>query len=402
MQGPPALSDAPPGVVVRLSQPFLGQDQVDALAAKAAIHRRGSRTTARLAAGDVLAVAGRLLQFPSRTIVAAMTVWARFDLLDPTTADYRPDDLTSAALFFACKLEDTPKKSKEVIAAIFHARHGRPMASKQDLAQLEEQRQRVLSLERIMLENQSFDFRKPDTFTHMVKLAKQFRIPRLVARRAWDVCSDCHRTWLPLKVTTCTLAVAALECAASLLDPDSSLIQMTSSDLVERLGTTEKLIHRAMLDIYDLYLNYPGNSLVGLDFGQDRLLELKARLHRKMADGDAESNRLANGAGGRASAPALPEPSAVYQQLTDYGNRGTCRFVLDEQRPREELHAVRTGVLAPSPGSVSAVGATKPGPDRTDWRHRSNDPHENSQVAPRKTVTTKSMTTSKRTTNMTR
>ena len=324
-------------VTIQLSQPYLDQAQIDALSTRSRSRgmNESTETMSRLAAGDLMQTLGRSLSFPCRTIGTSMMVWNRFHL-DHAMSDYRLEEVAVAAVFVASKLEDTPRKAREVLIAAHDLRHPHGPTLQPESQALEEQRRRVLGLERMMLETESFDFRRSHAHVYTVKFARRLQgVPRRVARRAWDVCSDAYRTWLPFKLPAHVIGAASLCVAASLVEETECRIDLGL------LRCKERDVDLAMVDLYDLYLLCGPRTLVGPVFGQDRLLELKARLNRRIgAPIPKEAAQLSGGGGGggaqQPNGKGKSSPTKPFN-ITEAGDQGTCRFVLEEDRPRAEL-----------------------------------------------------------------
>lgn len=72
-----------------------------------------------------------------------------------------------------------------------------------------------------MLEASAFDFRNRHPQRILVKLAKKHDLDRTVAKTAFDISIDLYRTFIPLKQTSSTMAIACLELALKLhkIDP---------------------------------------------------------------------------------------------------------------------------------------------------------------------------------------
>jgi CTD kinase subunit beta len=65
----------------------------------------------------------RALQLPVRTFNTAVIYYHKFRLLHPEH-EYNYADAAAAALFTACKIEDTLKKSREILAAYWNLKVG--------------------------------------------------------------------------------------------------------------------------------------------------------------------------------------------------------------------------------------------------------------------------------------
>jgi len=86
----------------------------------------------------------------------------------------------------------------------------------------------ILGLERLMLESAGFDFRSRYPQKLMVKLARSLGFDRnKEAKTAWNLSVDMYRTFIPLKQTTSTMAIACLELAARLHGIDTNTVVNT-------------------------------------------------------------------------------------------------------------------------------------------------------------------------------
>lgn len=85
----------------------------------------------------------------------------------------------------------------------------------------------IIGLERLMLEASGFDFRNRHPQQLVVKLARQYDLPRgsAVAKTAYQICIDIYRTFAPLKQTTATMAFACLELSSRLHRADLGAVE---------------------------------------------------------------------------------------------------------------------------------------------------------------------------------
>lgn len=157
-----------------------------------------------------------------------------------------------ACLLVASKIEDTPKKSKEIITCVLSLREG-PMLP---VAKLEETRLHVLSLERHVLETLGFDFRQSSSQYYVIKICKDLKIPRWVAKIAWTISTDAFATNIYLHVPAHTAALACIIMAAKLTG-DESLFPLDSS----RFYSTRVKVNMALLVLLDLYIDKCGPAL---------------------------------------------------------------------------------------------------------------------------------------------
>ena len=162
----------------------------------------------------------RSLQLPVRTFNTAVVYYHKFRLLH-AEQDYNWADAAAAALFTACKIEDTLKKSREILCANFNLKvtsggGGGELASPDD-PRFEQHAKLIIGLERLMLESAGFDFRNRYPQRLVVKMGRAAGFQwDAEGKTAWNLSLDLYRTWAPVKQTTSTLAVACVELAGRL------------------------------------------------------------------------------------------------------------------------------------------------------------------------------------------
>lgn len=162
--------------------------------------------------------------FPQRTIATAQLLYLRFHLFY-NPSDFIPHQVGIACLVVAAKINDTPKKSKEVIlsswalrypelvrsvpltrganakghntslsTAVTSSQNGLGVISESDVDAnvLEAERKRVLTLESLILQSIAFDFnmRISDNLHLTAKQARKWGADKDLARLAWQVAAD--------------------------------------------------------------------------------------------------------------------------------------------------------------------------------------------------------------------
>lgn len=162
----------------------------------------------------------RALSLPIRTFNTAVIYYHKFRLLHADN-EYNWADASAAALFTACKIEDTLKKSREILCASYNLKVGPGEALSSDDPRFDIHSKQIIGLERLMLESAGFDFRNRYPQKLMVKLARASKFDQNnEAKTAWNLSVDLYRTFAPLKQGTPTLAIACLELAARLHERD--------------------------------------------------------------------------------------------------------------------------------------------------------------------------------------
>lgn len=142
----------------------------------------------RQQACGLIAAVGARVGLPQRTISTAFVIWQKCGVNRGAPSGTSAQQVALAALFLACKLNDTPKKARDLIVASYAIRYpdlvklGRDspalatgaadrrgqlqqlaLASVQesdvDVQMLESERNKVLNLERTLLEDFGYDFK---------------------------------------------------------------------------------------------------------------------------------------------------------------------------------------------------------------------------------------------------
>jgi len=307
-------------------------------------------------------VVRRALQLPVRTYTTAAVYYHKFRLAHPpgtqTGDNYLWNDAAAASLLVACKMEDTLKKSRDILAASFNLKttsahdHLPP-----DDPTFEVQSRAVIGLERMVLEAATFDFRSRTPHHTLVKIAKTLgrgEEIEAVYKLAYIALTDLYRTFAPLKQTSVTLALAMLELAARLLNAENVLLAIEKYDL-KKAETTRDETMETILDSLDLYIQHTTASTLGTSYSLDDFLRLRLAL-KKECEGNGiprnctapaqvlPASRVQNGHPTPVSPPqngtgqVLPAPIRLEHRPPVSG--GTLRFMLNPQLAHDERKQV--------------------------------------------------------------
>ena len=119
-----------------------------------------------------------LTHSPRRTIATAQTLYMRFHLFFPYR-DFAYTEVSLTTLYTSSKLHDTLKKPRDIILASYAVRiphlvkRGQIDPSAVDQRMLEDERQKVLAIERLVLETMAFKFGVDVGLNVVVKIAKR-------------------------------------------------------------------------------------------------------------------------------------------------------------------------------------------------------------------------------------
>ncbi|PSK36143.1 CTD kinase subunit beta [Elsinoe australis] len=323
----------------------------------------------------------KALQLPVRTYMTAVVYYHRFRLAH-TETEYMNVDAAAAALFTACKIEDTLKKSRDILCAAYNLKVSLAEQLTPDDPMFEEPSKRLVGLERLMLESSGFDFRNRNPQEWVIKFTRLGQLDRdTVGKTAYRICIDLYRTYSPVKQSSSTMGLACVELAARLFD--ASLDRLTSHlgddhTLIEKWGTSRAEVMESLLDLLELYTHSRSSTTVGLEHHMDKFIAVRITLNKEATAGDlprftewVEDTNLSapksngtttNGTKPSPNSPATPlnAPSTVQQSPAQPDSaataspnigpptrnrqaeqrNGTVRYMLDAQRAQDEKETV--------------------------------------------------------------
>ncbi|KIP08932.1 hypothetical protein PHLGIDRAFT_87416 [Phlebiopsis gigantea 11061_1 CR5-6] len=174
------------------------------------------------ACGFIEAV-GSKIGFPRKTIATAQNLYHRFHLFFPRK-DFSYYDVSLAALYVSTKMHDTLKKPRELLMVSYAVRFpelaakSKSMAGEVDMdpATVEQDRQRLLAVERLILETISFNFTARMPFPYIIKMSRSLRAPKKLSKFAWRLAIDSYRSLVNLSYPPHVVALACLYLAALL------------------------------------------------------------------------------------------------------------------------------------------------------------------------------------------
>jgi CTD kinase subunit beta len=303
----------------------------------------------------------RALQLPVRTYTTACTYYHKFRLAHPpgtqTGDNYLWNDAAAASLLTACKMEDTLKKSRDILAASYNLKAAAHDQLPSDDPSFEQQSRAVIGLERMVLEASTFDFRSRAPHHTLTKIAKTLgrkEEVKPVHDIAWTALTDIYRTFAPLKQTSVTLALAMLELAARLTNANSIIDTIEKYDL-GRVHITREEIMETILDSLDLYIQHTTTTTLGTRYSLDDFLRLRLALKKECDSNNFARNCVApvqlpptakvqNGHPTPVSPPqtdaSQPLPAPVILEHAPPVLGGTLRFMLDPKLAHDEREIV--------------------------------------------------------------
>ncbi|EIM85971.1 cyclin-like protein [Stereum hirsutum FP-91666 SS1] len=174
------------------------------------------------ACGFIEAIGSRV-GFPRRTIATAQNLYHRFHLFF-ARKDFNYHDVTLAALYVSTKMHDTLKKPRELLMVSYAVRFPEQAAKSKsiageidmDPAVVEADRQRLLAVERLILETICFNFTSRMPFPYVIKIGRELKASKKLTKFAWRLTIDSQRTLSPLQFPPHVVAVACINLAALL------------------------------------------------------------------------------------------------------------------------------------------------------------------------------------------
>ncbi|KAF9181444.1 hypothetical protein BGZ51_005436 [Haplosporangium sp. Z 767] len=173
---------------------------------------------------EVIAAIGKRIGFPQHTISTAQLLLHRFFMFN--SVQDTGNEVVMACLFVSAKVEDTIKKLKDIMMATYNYRHPHVTDWDPESKEGEEQRKRVLSYEKMVLESICFDFRITQPYKYIIKFVKMMRGSKQLAGLAWNIVRDSYKIEVCLEYPPHTIAAGSIYLASKLIgEPFPDLIQ---------------------------------------------------------------------------------------------------------------------------------------------------------------------------------
>ncbi|MCJ1288325.1 RNA polymerase II C-terminal domain kinase beta subunit [Xylographa opegraphella] len=310
----------------------------------------------------------KALHLPVRTFNTACVYYHRFRLVHVDT-EYGFMDAATAALFTACKIEDTLKKSREILCAAYNQKVTLAEHVSQDDPMFDNPSKAIVGLERLMLEASGFDYRSRYPQKLLLKLAKYYHLDRdTVGKTAYNMSVDLYRTFAPLKQTTSTMAIACVDLAARL--HERNVQELEAGKGFKKWLTSRAEVMETLLDLLDLYTHHRTLTTVGQEYPIETYIAIRITLNQEASANDyprytnsvmkrslTNATKVANGtkdtrsaksplspqdtplSDGKSSVTLSPEAAAGARVRAGL-KEGTVRFMLDLERAREEKKIV--------------------------------------------------------------
>ncbi|KAF2577881.1 hypothetical protein F2Q68_00006256 [Brassica cretica] len=163
---------------------------------------------------------GMRLKVPQITIATSIIFCHRFFIRQSHARNDRRT-IATVCMFLAGKVEETPRPLKDVIVVSYEIIHKKDPVTAQKIKQkevYEQQKELILSGEKIVLSTLGFDFNVYHPYKPLVEAIKKFKVAQnALAQVAWNFVNDGLRTSLCLQFKPHHIAAGAIFLAAKFL-----------------------------------------------------------------------------------------------------------------------------------------------------------------------------------------
>ncbi|KDQ11147.1 hypothetical protein BOTBODRAFT_163206 [Botryobasidium botryosum FD-172 SS1] len=225
-------------------------------------------TRARQQACAFIEAVANKIGFPRATIATAQTLYYRFHLVFPLK-DFSYHDVSMACLYVSTKMHDTLKKPRDILMVSYAVRFPELAAKtktvggevEMDPTAVENDRRKLIGIERLVLETICFNFRVRLPFSYVIKIGRAIGATKDLVKLAWRLAIDSHRTVAPLEFPPHTIALASIYLAALLTSfevggaspvPDGTRSSHEIAAILGSNGDWESKYHAHVRELQDI------------------------------------------------------------------------------------------------------------------------------------------------------
>eukprot|EP01116_Phalansterium_solitarium_P015891 TRINITY_DN3565_c0_g2_i1.p1 TRINITY_DN3565_c0_g2~~TRINITY_DN3565_c0_g2_i1.p1 ORF type:complete len:214 (+),score=23.35 TRINITY_DN3565_c0_g2_i1:429-1070(+) len=192
--------------------------------------------------------AGVKLEFPVQTTSAAAVLFHRF-FLKRSFQEFDKFLIATTCLYLAAKLEESPKRLRDVINTTFNLQHKTPIQIGQEYWEL---RDSVVAHEQIVVRTLAFELTVQQPYKHLMNYASTLRAPAPLLQTAWNVMNDSFCTLVCIDFQPHEIAAASLFLAAKLLQFELPSGRRAWWEVFETTTQTLERISHQILDMYEI------------------------------------------------------------------------------------------------------------------------------------------------------
>ncbi|KAH8109802.1 cyclin-like protein [Phellopilus nigrolimitatus] len=220
---PPPSPSQLPASHVKFHLPYFSPAEVEYLSEKQRGKLSANQEKLRQQACGFIEAVGVKIGFPRKTIATAQSLYHRFHLFFPRK-DFNYYDVTMACLYVSTKMHDTLKKPRDILMVSYTVRYPELAARSKaiggevemDPVAVEQDRQHLLGIERLVLETICFNFTVRMPFPYVIKISRSLGASKKLTKLAWRLAVDSSRTLAPLQYPPHVVALACIYLAALL------------------------------------------------------------------------------------------------------------------------------------------------------------------------------------------
>jgi len=256
---------------------------------------------------------GQKLRLPQLSIATAIVFFHRFYARE-SYEHYDRFTVATTCLFLASKVEETPKKLKDVVVETFKVHHNTDKAPEPETKDHFELKEKILVCERILLQTLCFDLSVEHAYRPLLAYVKSIKGTRDLAQIAWNFINDSLRTTICLQHPPRYLAAAAAHLAAKYLaTQNKKQFDLPSLPTGEKwymaFQASEDIITDISNQILEMYADKPGQPATQNNALSAASLSLMTQSRGESLQKAGTSSDAA--APASATVPASPAPSAT-------------------------------------------------------------------------------------------
>eukprot|EP00123_Amoebidium_parasiticum_P011166 comp20552_c0_seq1/m.26383 comp20552_c0_seq1/g.26383 ORF comp20552_c0_seq1/g.26383 comp20552_c0_seq1/m.26383 type:complete len:317 (-) comp20552_c0_seq1:83-1033(-) len=160
-----------------------------------------------------IADVGIEMKMPQLTIATATVFFHRFYVYK-SLIEYPPKDMGTVCLFLAGKVEETPKKLREIIIKAELIKSNRQNLLKEETEEFRRIKEKLLQDERVLLQTISFDLTIEHPYKYLLGFIKALKGDKNFAQTAWNFINDSLRSTVCLQYHPRVVACAVILLAA--------------------------------------------------------------------------------------------------------------------------------------------------------------------------------------------
>jgi len=199
---------------------------------------------------------GQKLRMPQLTIATAIVFYHRF-FAHKSYEAYDEYNVATTCLFLGSKVEETPKKLKDVIIESAKIKEPAKPPPDADSRDFHVEKERILICERVLLQTLAFDLSVEHAYRPLLAYVKSIKGTRDLAQVAWNFINDSLRTTICLQYAPRCVSAACVFLAAKYLSEKQkkayALPPYNGGKWYEAFQVTEEVLKDVSDQIMELY-----------------------------------------------------------------------------------------------------------------------------------------------------